>query len=139
MISFFNELIYFCISFVTWFHLLHEFHYFCLLHEFTYVCLYELLDVDTIATKEAIKRMKASKHKKHKLLQTTMGPTPCKTVSHQAPSIELKFPLQIVIFVGNNNLFYISTKNNLNHSHHPRLKSEAILIRSRTQDVIYGA
>jgi hypothetical protein len=35
--------------------------------------------------------------------------------------------MQIVIFLGNNNLFYISTKSNLNHSHHPRLKSEAIL------------
>jgi hypothetical protein len=35
--------------------------------------------------------------------------------------------MQILIFVGNNNLFYISTKSNLNHSHHPHLKSEAIL------------
>ncbi len=64
----------FCISFVTWIQLLHEFHY--------YVCLYELLGVDTMAPKEAKKRMKASEHKKHKLLQTTMGPTPRKTVSH---------------------------------------------------------
>jgi hypothetical protein len=35
--------------------------------------------------------------------------------------------MQIVIFLGNNNLFYISTKSNLNHSHHPCLKSETIL------------
>jgi hypothetical protein len=35
--------------------------------------------------------------------------------------------MQIVMFVGNNNLFYILTKSNLNHSYHPRLKSEAIL------------
>jgi hypothetical protein len=35
--------------------------------------------------------------------------------------------MQIVIFLGNNNRFYNSTKSNLNHSHRPRLKSEAIL------------
>ncbi len=29
-----------------------------------------------MAPKEAKKRMKASEHKKYKLLQTTMGPTP---------------------------------------------------------------
>ncbi len=113
MNSFFNELIHFHISSVTWFHLLHEFHYFCLLHEFTYVCLYELLGVDTMAPKEAKTRMKASEHKKCKLLQTTIGPTPRKTVSHRAPSIELKCPMQIVMFLGNDNLFYISTKSNL--------------------------
>ena len=80
-----------------------------------------------MAPKEAKKRMKASEHKKRKLLQTTMGPTPCKTVSHRAPSIGFKCQMQIVIFLGNNNLFYISTKSNLNHSHHPCPKSEAIL------------
>jgi len=31
-----------------------------------------------MAPKEAKKRMKTSEHKKHKLLQTTMGPTPRK-------------------------------------------------------------
>ena len=59
-------------------------------HLLSYVCLYELLGVDTMAPKEAKKRMKASEHKKHKLLQTTMGPTPRKTGSHRAPSIGLK-------------------------------------------------
>ncbi len=61
---------------------MHEFHCFGLLHEFTYVCIYELLGVDTMNPKEAKKHMKASEHKKRKLLQTTMGPTPRKTVSH---------------------------------------------------------
>ncbi len=44
-----------CNSFVTWIHLLHEFPFFLykILHGFTHVCLYELLDVDTMATKEA--------------------------------------------------------------------------------------
>jgi hypothetical protein len=92
-----------------------------------YVCFSELLGVDTMAPKEAKKRMKASEHNKRKLLQTNMGPTPRKTVSHRAPSIGLKCNMQIVIFLGNNNHFYISTKSNLNHSHHPHLKSEAIL------------
>jgi hypothetical protein len=80
-----------------------------------------------MAPKEAKKCMKASKHKKRNLMQTTMGPTPRKTVSHQAPSIGLKCQMQIVIFFGNNNHFYMLTKSNLNHSHHHRLKSEAIL------------
>ena len=88
---------------------------------------YELSGVDTMAPKEAKKRMKASEDKKRKLLQISSGPTPRKTVSHRAPSIGLKCQMQIVIFLGNNNRFYISTKSNLNHSHHPSLKSEAIL------------
>ena len=109
--------------FVTWFHLLNEFvnsmnsfiiwipfFLYKKLHEFTYVCLYELLGVDTMAPKKAKKCMKASKHKKRKLLQTTMGPTPRKTVSHSAPSIELKCPMQIVIFVGNIIFLYFDQK-----------------------------
>ena len=88
---------------------------------------YELPGVDTMAPKEAKKRMKASEDKKRKLLQISSGPTPRKTVSHRAPSIGLKCQMQIVIFLGSNNRFYISTKSNLNHSHHPSLKSEAIL------------
>ena len=39
-----------------------------------------------MAPKEAKKRMKTSEHNKHKLLQTTMGPTPRKTGSHRAPT-----------------------------------------------------
>ncbi len=112
---------YFLISFVTWIHLLHEFHYFCLLHEFTYVCLNELLGVDTMAPKEAKKRMKASENKKRKLLQTTKGPTPRKTVSHQAPSIELMSNANCDISWPQQPFLHF------NHSHHPRLKSEAIL------------
>ena len=80
-----------------------------------------------MAPKEAKKRMKASEDKKRKLLQISSGPTPRKTVSHRAPSIGFKCQMQIVIFLGSNNRFYISTKSNLNHSHHPSLKSEAIL------------
>ena len=68
------------VSIVIGFHLFNEF--ICSMNscEFTYVCLYELLGVDTMAPKEAKKRMKASEDKKRNLLQTTMGPTSCKTV-----------------------------------------------------------
>jgi hypothetical protein len=73
----FNEFIYSMNSFIFAFHLLHGFIYYTnsiifflyeILQEFTYVCLYEILGVDTMATKEAKKRMKASEHKKRKLL-----------------------------------------------------------------------
>ena len=76
-----------CFSFVTSNCLLHEFNCFCLLYEFFCARLYELLGVDTMAPKEAKKRMKASEDKKRKLLQISSGPTPRKTVSHRAPSI----------------------------------------------------
>jgi hypothetical protein len=35
--------------------------------------------------------------------------------------------MHIKIFVGANNLFYLSKSSNFNHCHHPCLKSEAIL------------
>ena len=74
---------------------------------FVYHMNSSVLGVDTMAPKEAKKRMKASEDKKRKLLQISSGPTPRKTVSHRAPSIGLKCQMQIVIFLGNNNRFYI--------------------------------
>ena len=50
-----------------------------------------------------------------------------KTVSSRAPSSGLKCPMQIIYFVGVDNHIYLSTKTNLNHEHHPRLNSNAIL------------
>ena len=35
--------------------------------------------------------------------------------------------MHIKIFAGQDNLFYLAKSSNLNHRHHPRLKSEAIL------------
>lgn len=68
--------------------------------------------------------MKAGKKKCQ--LQST-EPTQRKTVSNRAPSSNHKCPMHIKIFVGQNNLLYLAKSSNLNHRHHPRLKSEAIL------------
>jgi hypothetical protein len=79
-----------------------------------------------MAPKDAKKRMKAEKTKKHKL-QTTTDPTLHKTVSNSAPSLQQKCSMQFKIFCGTNNLFYLSKNSSLNHCHHPHLKSIAIL------------
>jgi hypothetical protein len=79
-----------------------------------------------MAPKDAMKRVKAAHNKKHKL-QITTDPTPRKTVSNHAPLLECKCSMQIKIFCGANNLFYLSKNSSLNHSHHPPLKSKAIL------------
>ncbi len=49
--------------------------------------LWTNVGVDTMAPKDAKKRMKAEQNKKHKL-QTTTDPTPRKTVSNCAPSLQ---------------------------------------------------
>jgi hypothetical protein len=69
----------------------------------------------------------APKDAKKGKLQTTTDPTPCKTVSNCAPSVHRKCSMQIKIFAGANNLFYLSKSSSLNHCHHPCLKFEAIL------------
>ncbi len=79
-----------------------------------------------MAPKDAMKRMKAEHNKKRKL-QITTDPIPCKTVSNCAPSLECKCSMQIKIFCGANNLFYLSKNSSLNHCHHPSLQSKAIL------------
>ena len=79
-----------------------------------------------MAPKDAKKHMKEEQNKKQKV-QTTTDPTPCKTVSNRAPSLEYKCSIQIKIFCGANNLFYLSKNSSLNHCHHPPLKSKAIL------------
>ncbi len=76
-----------------------------------------------MALKYAKKRMKAEQNKKCKL-QTTIDPNPRKTVSNPAPSLHHKCSMQIKIFVGANNLFYLSKSSSLNHCHHPRLKTQ---------------
>jgi hypothetical protein len=79
-----------------------------------------------MALKDAKKRLEAEQNKKRKL-QTTTDPTPRKTVSNHAPSLKCKCSMQIKIFSGANNLFYLSKNSSLNHCHHPHLKSKAIL------------
>jgi hypothetical protein len=77
--------------------------------------------------------MKAEQNKKCKL-QTTTDPTPRKNVSNHAPSLQCKCSMQIEIFWGANNLFYLSKNSSLNHCHHPRLKSKAILCGQRDME-----
>jgi hypothetical protein len=78
-----------------------------------------------MAPKDAKKPMKAEQNKNCKL-QTTTDPTPCKTISNCAPSLQCKCSMQIKIFCGANNLFYLSKNSSLNHYHHLCLKSKAV-------------
>jgi hypothetical protein len=79
-----------------------------------------------MAPKDAKKHMKTEQSMKCKL-QTTTDPTPRKTVSNHASSLHHKCSLQIKIFVGADNLFYLSKSSSLNHCHYSCLKSKAIL------------
>ncbi len=63
-------------------------------------------------------------HKKHKLKETV--PMSQRTVSRRAPSIEKRCSMQIKIFLGLDNHFYLATTSCLHHTHHPPLESEAI-------------
>jgi hypothetical protein len=80
-----------------------------------------------MAPKDAKKHMKAEQNRKRKL-QTTTDPTPHKTVSNCAPSLHHKCSMQIKIFCGVNNFFYLSKNSSLNHCHHPCLKPKAIVV-----------
>ncbi len=95
-------------------------------HLFEFIHSMNSLGIDTMAPKDAKKRMKAEQNKKHKL-QTTTDPTPRKTVSNHTPSLKCKCSMQIKIFCGANNLFYLSKNSSLNHCHHHHLKSKTIL------------
>jgi hypothetical protein len=77
-----------------------------------------------MATKEAKKRMKTCAAKKHKLKESI--PIFWRTVSRQAPSIENICSMQIKIFLGLDNPFYLAKSSCLDHSHHLHLKSEAV-------------
>ena len=50
-----------------------------------------------------------------------------RTVSTRSPSSDLKCPMQIIIFLGQDDRFYLSTKSCLNHCNHPALNADAIL------------
>ena len=50
-----------------------------------------------------------------------------RTVSTRSSSSNLKCPMQIIIFLGQDDRFYLSTKSCLNRFHHPALKADAIL------------
>ncbi len=79
---------------------------------------------DTMASKDTQRRLiKVNKNQlKHpKVLDVR------RTVSTRSPSSDLKCTMQIIIFLGQNNRFYLSTKSCLTHCHQPALKADAIL------------
>ena len=61
------------------------------------------------------------------LLNQTKKPVIRKSVSFRALSQDTKCPMQIIIFLGQDDYFYLSTRSNLKHDHHPPLTSHAIL------------
>lgn len=78
-----------------------------------------------MSTKIGMKRMKVDNF--DMLLGSEKKKQKRKTSSSRAPSLHLKCPMQIILFVGSDNGVYLSTKSNLNHEHHPYLKSTAKL------------
>jgi len=79
---------------------------------------------DAMATKDTQRRLiKVNKNQlKHpKVLEVR------RTVSTRSPSSDLKCTMQIIIFLGQDDCFYLSTKSCLTHRHHPALKADAIL------------
>jgi len=90
-----------------------------------------LLGVDKMSTKVGMKRMQCELVG---MQSNTKNVKSRKTVSYRSPSSELKCPMQIIFFVGIDKNIYLSTKSNLNHKHHPRMNSNAILRGQRDLD-----
>jgi hypothetical protein len=88
--------------------------------------------VDAMATKEVENPVICKNYKKGKSKEN--DPTPQKTVSRQAPSINQKCSMTMTIFLGLDYHFYLSKNSCLNHCNHPRQKSEAILCGQKDMD-----
>ncbi len=59
---------------------------------------------------------------------------PRKTVSLRDPSSDKKCPMKIIIFLGQDDRFYLSKSSCLHHLHHPRLNSEAVICGQRDME-----
>ena len=82
------------------------------------------LGTDAMATKDTQRRMiKDNKN----CLRDPIFFDIRRTVSTRSSSSDQKCPMQIIIFLHQDDRFYLSTKSCLNHRHHPALKAEAIL------------
>jgi hypothetical protein len=82
------------------------------------------LGTDAMAMKDTQRRLikdNKNRHRHPEVLDIR------RTVSTRSPSSDHKCPMQIIIFLGQDDRFYLSTKSCLNHRHHPALKAEAIL------------
>jgi hypothetical protein len=82
------------------------------------------LEIDAMASKE-IQRRLAKENKNQPRDPNILDAR--RTVSSRTPSSDLKCPMQIIIFLGQDDCFYLSTKSSLNHCHRPPLKADAIL------------
>jgi hypothetical protein len=85
-----------------------------------------LLGTAAVASKETQRKMiKANQNRPKDLSEQVQK----KTVSSTAPTFETKCPIQIIIFLGQDDCFYLSKKSCLEHHYHPFLKADAILCR----------
>jgi hypothetical protein len=82
------------------------------------------LGTDAMASKQTQKKLVNENRKR---IRDPNVPEFRRTVSSRAPSPDMKCPMQIIIFLGQDDRVYLSTKSCLDHRHHPPLKSEAIL------------
>jgi hypothetical protein len=85
-----------------------------------------LLGTDAMASKETQRKLTKANQNQPKDLSEQVQ---MKTVSSRAPTFETKCPMQIIIFLGQDECFYLSTKSCLEHCYHPFLKADAILCR----------
>ena len=98
----------------------------------SFICHVLKTGVDTMATKEVKNCMICENYKKCKLRETDW--TQRKTVLRQAPSINQKCSMTIIIFLGLDNHFYLSKNSCLEHCYHLRQKSESILRGQKDMD-----
>ncbi len=97
-------------------------HTFCTNYINSYITL--LLGTDAMASKETQQNsIKANQNWPKDLGEQVQR----KTVSSRAPTFETKCPMQIIIFLGQDDHFYLSTKSCLEHCYHQFLKADAIL------------
>jgi hypothetical protein len=82
------------------------------------------LDTDAVASKDTQRRL----IKDNKIQPRDPNVLDVRrTVSARSPSSDLKCPMQIIIFLGQDDRYHLSTKICLNHRHHPALTADAIL------------
>ncbi len=83
-----------------------------------------LLGTDAMASKETQRKLIKDNQNQPKDFSEQVQR---KTVSSRAPTSETKCPMQIIIFLGQDDHFYLSAKSCLQHCNHPFLKADAIL------------
>ena len=85
-----------------------------------------------MSSKEKLRKMIHQNSSEHKAQPPLF--TPRKTVSSRATSSDKKCPMKIIIFLGQDDLFYLSKSSCLHHLHHPRLNSKAVICGQRDME-----